>query len=323
MPTQHTARLADGFERIVVENAVLALEYMPQLGGKLSAITDKRSGRQWLWRHPRMAYAVVPHTANYVTSADTGGWDECFPTVGTCAYPADPWQGVFLADHGELWCQAPSTEVHEDAGNIRIHTHWRGINLPYTFERTITVTDTDTLTFAYTVTNHADAPLHWIWCAHPLMAIEPGMAVDTPTGTTFFRLGPDGALISEPSHAINPTPTQTLDLQTLPRPNVAYGVKLYSDHLPRGFARLRAPDGAFSMEWDTKEMPQLAIWFNAGAWAADGGSPYYNMGIEPAIGIYDPLSDAYTKTDSAATLAPGASRSWQLIVRLSPSSKGA
>lgn len=323
MPTQRTYTPADGYERIEIRNDHLCLEYIPQLGGKIAGISDVHTGRQWLWRHPRMPYAVVPHTANYVTSADTGGWDECFPTVGTCAYPADPWQGVFLADHGELWCQAPATSVSENADTTTIHTLWRGINLPYTFERTLTIGEAATITCDYRVTNDADAPLHWIWCAHPLLAIEPGMAVETPAGTTFFRLAADGALVSEPATALQPTPTQTLDLGHLPDPAVAYGIKLYSDHLPRGYARLQASDGAFSFSWQTSEVPQLAIWFNAGAWAADGGSPYYNMGIEPAIGVYDPLADAYTKTDTAATLAPGASRAWQLTVTLDQTRKGA
>ncbi|MFM7679261.1 MAG: hypothetical protein ACKO83_10495, partial [Roseiflexaceae bacterium] len=96
---------ADGFVRQVVTNAVMQVIYMPQLGGKISQITDRRTGRNWLWRHPRMPYQLNDPQANYVTVADSGGWDECFPTVGRCTYPTAPWQGVALADHGELWSQ--------------------------------------------------------------------------------------------------------------------------------------------------------------------------------------------------------------------------
>lgn len=323
MPTVTRHMASDGFERIVIQNGALRCEYMPGLGGKISSIVDVRTNREWLWRHPRMAYAVVPSTANYVTTADTGGWDECFPTVGTCAYPADPWLGAFLADHGELWCQTPSTQVESTQAGIVIASEWQGINLPYTFARTITINDSAVLTLDYTVTNNGNASMHWIWCAHPLMAIEPGMAVNTPTGTTFFRLGVNGSLISEPADSIHPSADRTLDLRMLPARDSGFGVKLYSDALPRGWVELRAADGALAMEWDTVDVPQLAIWFNAGAWSADGGTPYYNMGIEPAIGVYDPLSDAYTKTDTYATLAPGQQRRWQVRVRIDADTKGA
>ena len=80
---------------------------------------------------------------------------------------------------------------------------------------------------------------------------------------------------------------------------------------------LRAHDGEIGMSWDVAEVPQLAIWFNAGAWSADNGQPYYNMGIEPAIGVYDRLDEAIAHTTSYAQLAPGQQRRWRLEVTLS------
>jgi hypothetical protein len=40
------------------------------------------------------------------------------------------------------------------------------------------------------------------------------------------------------------------------------------------------------------------------------------MGIEPAIGVYDRLSDAYNRTNTYATLPPGQQRSWSVQVQL-------
>jgi galactose mutarotase-like enzyme len=322
-PTSQTYIGTDGFERIVIQNDFLRCVYMPGLGGKIASIVDVRTNREWLWRHPRMDYAIVPSTASYVTTADTGGWDECFPTVGKCQYPADPWLGAYLADHGELWCQTPQTTVDTLDNAVLITTVWQGISLPYTFERMLRIDASNQMTLDYTVTNNGAAPMHWIWCAHPLMAIEPGMGLHTPEGTTFFRQDAQGNLIPEPAHAIRPNATQTLDLRVLPERTSGYGVKLYSEVLPKGWVSLRAANGSLSMEWDVREVPQLAIWFNAGAWSADGGTPYYNMGIEPAIGVYDPLSDAYTKTTTYGTLAPGQQRCWQVRVRIDADTKGA
>jgi hypothetical protein len=305
---------ADQFERVMVETAVLRCEYIPALGGKLAQITDKRTGRDWLWRHPRLAYARVPATANYVAEADTGGWDECFPTVGACPYPDAPYADVILPDHGDLWCQVPETQVVQGADAVDIITRWQGLQLPYTFVRTMHIAD-DTVTVHYQVHNHGQAPLHWIWCAHPLIAIEPGMQLELPAGTTFWRMSEAG-LCAEPATAIAVTPTQHWDMRQLPARDAGFSVKLYSAQLATGHVRLQATDGALLWSWQTTEIPQLAVFLNAGGWSNDDGPPHYNMGLEPAIGVYDALSDAYTHTQSYATLAPGQHRCWQLAVQL-------
>jgi hypothetical protein len=308
---------ADSFVRQVITNPVMQVTYMPQLGGKISQITDKRTGRNWLWRHPRMQYQLNDPQADYVVHADSGGWDECFPTVGRCLYPSAPWQGVAMADHGELWSQVPESHLMQTDAGVQIDTQWRGVALPYTFARTIHIGADAAIRMEYSVRNDGAAPMQWIWCAHPLFAIAPGMAVETPVGTRFFRLTGDAQLVVEEAHAIQATPTHQLDLGYLPLINAGYGVKLYSETLPQGAVTLRAYDGAMALTWDVAQVPQLALWFNAGAWSADGGQPYYNMGIEPAIGVYDRLSDAVAHTTSYAQLAPGQQRSWQLEVTLS------
>lgn len=309
---------ADQFERVMVETAVLRCEYIPALGGKLAQITDKRTGRDWLWRHPRLAYARVPATANYVAEADTGGWDECFPTVGACPYPDAPYADVILPDHGDLWCQVPETQVVQGADAVDIITRWQGLQLPYTFVRTMHIAD-DTVTVHYQVHNHGQAPLHWIWCAHPLVAIEPGMQLDLPAGTTFWRHSAQG-LVAEPAMSIQVTAQQCWAMERIPNRDAGFSVKLYSAHLPAGWVRISSDDGYLEWSWDLAQIPQLAVFLNAGGWSNDGGLPHFNMGIEPAIGIYDALSDAYVQTQTFVTLAPGQQRSWQLQVRIGTSS---
>ena len=134
---RHEYQGDDGFTRVVVQNEVIECEYLPALGGKMTRLMDRRTGREWLWRHPRMPYRQVPSTANYVAVADTGGWDECFPTVGPCDYPVPPWQGTALADHGELWCQTPTVTWLADADAVVYTCVWEGLTLPYTFMRSI------------------------------------------------------------------------------------------------------------------------------------------------------------------------------------------
>ena len=78
-------------------------------------------------------------TASYILEADTGGWDECFPSVAPCDYPSPPWAGAHIQDHGELWSQPAALEVVEGDHEVRLRTRWQGVVLPYTFERTISL----------------------------------------------------------------------------------------------------------------------------------------------------------------------------------------
>jgi hypothetical protein len=316
MPVVEEYRAVDGFGRVVIHNDVMRCEFIPELGAKIAQIRDLRTGRDWLWRHPRMPYVRVPATANYVDEADTGGWDECYPTVGRCLYPAPPWQNQLLPDHGELWCQAPTWELESHATHVTCRSIWHGIVLPYRFERTITISTNNTLQFDYAVSNHSTNDMHWIWCAHPLIALEEGMSLNTPTGTTFWHTNETGNFVAESARAIRISATAAIDLQRLPSHQSGMAVKLYSDVLNVGWVQVIARDGCLTMDWDITQVPQLAIWLNAGAWSNDGGSPHYNMGVEPAIGVYDALSDAYTRTTTYATLAAGQQRCWRLHLQL-------
>lgn len=316
MPTVEEYCAADGFGRVVISNDVMRCEFIPALGTKIAQIHDRRNHRDWLWRHPRLAYTHADASASYVETADTGGWDECFPTVGRCIYPADPWYDQLLPDHGELWCQTPSWSVDATDTHAVCTSTWTGMALPYQFVRRVTIGVDTTIQFDYCVTNQGDADMHWIWCAHPLIALEAGMSLNTPTATTFWHTNAAGEFVAESARAIRISDTTTIDLQRLPSHQSGVAVKLYSDVLNAGWVQVIAHDGCLTMDWDLNQVPQLAVWLNAGAWSNDDGIPYYNMGVEPAIGMYDALSDAYTRTTTYATLAAGQQRCWRLHLQL-------
>ena len=96
-------------------------------------------------------------------------------------------------------------------------------------------------------------------------------------------------------------------------------IKIWSDTLPAGvgWASLRAHDGELQMRWDVALLPQVAAWMNFGAWAADGGSPYYNLGLEPCIGAQDSLAEAVIDHNLFTTLPPLALKTWRLEIELS------
>lgn len=306
-------------EAIQVDTGPLALTVIPELGGKVSSLRDQRTGREWLWRHPRLPYQPVAADGSYIRQADTGGWDECFPTVAPCAYPAAPWRGAGLPDHGELWSQMPDVMLREAGETLTLIARWRGRALPYVFERALTLTaGSAVVQVAYTARNLADAPLHFIWCAHPLLAVEPGMTLELPARARFNRWSTTPAGLVPKADLAWPVTVRGLDLSRLPGPEAGLALKLWSDPLPagEGWAAVCAADGELRLRWDTAHLPQVAVWLNLGAWAGDEGTPYYNLGLEPCVGAQDSLAEAVTERHLNGTLAPRGTRAWALDLEL-------
>jgi len=98
-----SARIHDGWTyhglRVVrLENARLAIDVMPELGGKILRIVDKRGDRDVLWHSPR----VEPHRAELHANFDDhwpGGWDEAFPggAPSPNRYGDQVWFGIVAA----------------------------------------------------------------------------------------------------------------------------------------------------------------------------------------------------------------------------------
>ena len=309
----------DGFEAVQLNTGLLSLSVVPELGGKITSLRDLRTGREWLWRNPRLPYRRVAANSSYGALADTGGWDECFPTVAACRYPSAPWAGRAVPDHGELWSRVPAFEISQGADSASLCTVWQGNPLPYRFERQVHATaGSACLRVDYTVSNQGQAPLQFIWSIHPLLAIEPGMQLRLPPEARF------NCWTSQPANRLAaaglsfPLSLGGYDLATLPGPTAGLALKLWSDPLPagQGWASLRAQNGSLHMRWDPALLPQVGFWLNLGGWAGDGGEPYYNLGLEPCIGAQDSLAEAVSRQHVFGELPPGARRAWQLEIEL-------
>jgi len=316
-----TRAIIDGFDSLQVQTGLIELSMIADLGGKINSLRDARTGREWLWRHPRLPYKRMPHGSSFVAEADTGGWDECFPSVSACEYPSAPWKGAQIQDHGELWSQAPEVEINEQAEHAAIRTRWQGVSLPYTFTRTLNLTaNSSCLRVEYAVSNNSDQPINFVWCIHPLLAIEPGMELRLPAAARFNLAGTQPPnMLSHESNLSFPFSVPALSLPILPSEDAGVAVKIWSDSLPQGegWAALAASDGELRMRWDVEFLPQAAVWMNFGAWAGDGGVPYYNLGLEPCIGAQDSLADAVTQFNKFASIPPFGKTTWWLEIELS------
>lgn len=317
MPFRQT--MVSGFPALALRSAELEVIVVPSLGAKLTNLRRLR-GREWLWRNPQIPLATPKPGASYVDTADSGGWDECFPTVGPSPLPGAPPGTPPLPDHGELWSAPWTGSVYEQGGHTTFAASATGRLLPYEFAREVTLlADEPVVRLRYRVVHRGDAPFPWIWSSHPLVNVQPGTVLELP-GVTQVRLdavhGRDdlsrGDVVSWPG-AIG----GEAERFRLPAPS-GWALKAFGDLGPEGRMILIDPRQGERLELrvDRRQVPQVGIWINVGGWAPPGKTPYYNLGLEPCIGAPDRLDEAVKPWKMAQTLAPGEERMWEVEVRL-------
>jgi galactose mutarotase-like enzyme len=278
------------------------------------------NGREWLWRSDQIPLALPEPGTSYVETADSGGWDECFPTVGPCPVPGSPPSAPWLPDHGELWSASWTSSVYDHAEGTTLAGAARGIAFPYEFQRQITLHPAEPLVrFRYRVRHTGGAAFPWIWSAHPLVNVQPGSELTVP-GISQVKLSAvhgrddlsENDVVSWPG-AIG----GDADRFTFPQDG-GWAVKIFGDLGSDGRMRLTDPRKGERLELLVRrdEVPQVGMWINCRGWAPPGRTPYYNLALEPCIGAPDRLDLAVHDWHTAHTLHPGEEREWSVDVWL-------
>ena len=323
-----------GFPAVALRSAELEVVAVPSLGMKLTNLR-RLSGREWLWRSDQIPLAPPRSGSSYVETADSGGWDECFPTVGACPVPGAPPGTPSLPDHGELWSAPWTSSVYDSSEGVTLAGSANGTVFPYEFHRQITLDPHEPVVrFRYLLRHTGDKPFPWIWSAHPLLNVQPGSVLTLP-GVSQVKLAAvhgreDPSLRSE--LALSQAKGQALhendvvswpgtiggdsDRFTFPE-NGGWAVKAFGDLGPDGRLMLSDSRRGERLEFVVRPegVPQVGVWINCRGWAPPGRAPYYNLALEPCIGAPDRLDLAVTEWHTAQTLHPGEERAWSIDVR--------
>jgi hypothetical protein len=149
------------FDAYTLENDALRVIIVPERGGKIASIFDKRINREWLIQPTRFPVPVVPYGADYLLY-DMNSWDEMFPTIVTDTYPIEgKYTGNPLPDHGEVWALPWSASTEGHALILTVE----GRALPYRLSRKAAIHCDSAID--YSVVNTGDETLH-LWQRIPV-----------------------------------------------------------------------------------------------------------------------------------------------------------
>jgi hypothetical protein len=301
---------------LVFENDTIKMTILPDLGAKVISLVLKANGHEYLWRYPGRPLRLPEYDSTF-TDYDISAWDECFPTIYPVPYPLDPWKGIQVPDHGEVWALPWRWEMQGEA--LRMWTH--SIRFGYHFERTFRLTDDGAIEIAYSATNPTAFPLHSLWSMHPFFNVTPTSRILLPTHTRirveaskYNRLG--GFMAEHPWPRTVDTHGLPTDMGLLGSPEQAINDKLYTTPLTQGWAALFDPQGEhyLAFTFDPREVPFLGICLIRGGWPV-GGIPAFTAILEPCKGWPDRLDLAMTQGASFEVPAGGECR-WNVNLHL-------
>ena len=315
MPPSHTTW--HDIAALALESETIRIVVVPRMGAKLVSLLDKRTGVEWLAGPGGRPFRPAAYGATF-DQQDMSGWDEMFPTITACPYPAPgAYAGVPLPDHGEVWAVP---WINLDGEDLTLAVEGRA--LPYRLTRRLSLSGPTTLRFDFHLLNLGAEPMPYIWAAHPQFACGTEAQVVLPSAVTQVY----NVLTEEwgwgAFNANLPWPTAQradgarLQLDAIGPPTLKRARKFYLlPDQPVGAATLvHRPAGDWlRMAWDAAQVPYLGLWVDEGALnAASVAAP------EPATGFYDSLALAW-QNQRVAVVQPDAEVTWWLTVQLGTS----
>jgi len=317
-----------GLRAVRLENEHLLVTILPDLAGKIVDITDRRTGRNWLWRNPDLAHGVAAGGASFGAALDSGGWDEILLSVAPCVLQLSDGTACQLPDHGDLvgrpWALGAGG-LDED-GNAFCELTASGRALPYWWRRRVALApDRAWLRFDYHLENTGDAHCPFYWCPHPLITGEPGMRVLLAQGQEFrvdsshgLPAAAAGASLRWPSLPVGVG--RSIDLSRFGEPassRAGFALKIFVRSTDPAEAVVESADGCeqFILRYDGSTVPWLGLWINNRGWTGSGGRPHLNLGVEPSTASCDSLVESLAR-DRLPMLRPGERRQWSLELQL-------
>jgi galactose mutarotase-like enzyme len=158
----------------VIENDIIRAEFVAA-GGRMVSLRDKHIGHEFLFQQKEVTYVRGDYDSPMALN-QAAGYDDMFPTIAECYADQQPWKGIRMPDHGEVWSLDWNVEKAADSLTLSLH----GVRLPYRFTRRVTLPSAQRLRMAYTVDNLSSFVMPYLWSAHAMLRPEEGARILLP-----------------------------------------------------------------------------------------------------------------------------------------------
>ena len=310
---------------------------MPALGGKVRDMN--LGGRQWLWHNPDVPFALPREGARYEELEAAGGFDECFPTVGSCRLPrwveGARWReasrsrrtlgaAAGVRDHDRPGGTFGDVHVERRGAAVPVHAPHHGASRGMGGVRVLG-------------DEHRDASHSILWSSHPVFPLTPRTRIVLPDGARVKLCSQSGVDFGKPGDGASVAASHGADAAgRQARGSVAAVRRDRRGLLVQAFRRAaaaRSDRRGRGGECAARDACCTAAKFRRSAFRSTGEAsapgararaagrsgkkraPACTIAIEPCLGAPESLSDALGDWDDAHWLEPGGTARWGMTWR--------
>jgi len=317
-----------GLRAIRLENEHLSVSLLPEAGGKIAELIDRRTGKNWLWQNPHLPIRRAVYAADYGRELDSGGWDEILFSTAPCEIDLPDGTRRHIPDHGDLVGQMWEVENFAvlESGHAACDLTTTGRVFDFRWRRVATLDrERPLLTLKYSLENTGDSPWPWAWCTHPLIGVERGMRIELPAGQE-FRVADSKRLnlVAPDSEFAWPRlplgDGREIDLAASfdsGAESDRFAAKLFVRSASPGAVSIASANQTerLTIRYDEHLIPWLGLWINNRAWSGCDSQPHLNLGLEPSTSPCESLTEAIAE-GWTELLEPGKIRTWSLSMEI-------
>jgi Domain of unknown function (DUF4432) len=296
----------DGVPGLALEGDRLRLTLFPGAGAKILDLVHKPTGRDLLWKNPR-----VPLRRTYAGAAFDdvwcGGWDELFPTDPPCEL-----DGNTFHDHGDLWHGPWEWEIeHDDGDEATVHLRRYAVALPCLMEKWVTVRrDSGDVEFRHRLTNLGTRIVPYTWNLHVAHAIARTSRIFLPA-TRLGLVDPETSRFGATDREIGWPWHDGANLSTMLEPERGLTEFLYTHDLREGWCAVVHQDGTgLALSFDPAVFRTVWTWGVYGGWRG-----HYVLLTEPSTSPPGGLA-ANVAAGTSAVIDPGGVLETGVVARI-------
>lgn len=245
---------------MILENEILRVTVLPQVGAKINEFIDKRIARDLLYHHPRVEIRQPIFGAN-VDNFWSGGIDDAFPTGHPCVI-----DGEELPFLGEVW--SLPWEIIETSPNSVTFSR-KGVITPFKLEKTIElIPDENIVEVKYSLTNIGYKKFDYLWGVHPALPLGKNTKLSVPAK---FAWHADGTHQKDFTPEFLAGQAQSWPIKSITDPPELPALTwnhLYLSDLSEGWLAVsdEKEKWGFGMAFDKEFFSDVHIWMVDGGW---------------------------------------------------------
>ena len=265
-------------ETIELTSDALSVAVTARRGARVTSLLSRYDNREWLSQARDDPEPQALAYGSLFTDSNHCGWDEMFPTVDPCLFPAEPFFGTPVPDHGELW-QLEWDVVDRSASEL--HQRVTSDRLAYTFDRRLSVSGS-TLRCDYECVVASDVALPLLWALHPQFNMRVGSRVVLANEYKTLLDTSNGSAVREVDWMGD------LEVERDVPEGADRMIYLAPDDEASAVSIIDESGSYLTLSWDRRFAPYLGIWMDRGRYTK--GSV---VALEPTNGFFDDLARAH------------------------------